>query len=436
VVTGAALSGDAVVRTAAVVPMAAAPSASALDVITRAEWGAPAPTCRPDSAPTLVGAVLHHTAGSNGYATVAQAKQQIRNDAAYHMTGRGWCDLGYNFIVDKWGNIYEGRAGSLTSPVIGVHAGGFNTGTVGISLLGTYTSAPSPAVVDAVARIVGSRLGAYGIDPNGTMRYATANGENSRFTNTTVTLPRVLGHRDVAFTVCPGNGGQAVLGAIRAKAASYRGDTAVRDARAVVQALYQDVLGRGVDPSGSAAWTAALATGTTPGQLIGALMTSPEYAVATVTRDYRDVLGRAPDPVGMRDWSSAITSGRLRSEDLRMYLYSSREFYHLSGGTDEAYVRALYRQILGRSPGAGEVSSWVAHLRRPGSSSIVWGFWGSMESANVRVDAFYQRYLGRRADPSGLATWPVVLLTRGEGALHAHLVDSLEYRNRAVAAAR
>ena len=81
-------------------------------VITRAQWGAPAQACTPDVASTLVGAVVHHTADPNTYSTVAQAEQQIRNDAVYHINGLGWCDIGYNFVVDKWGNIYEGRANS------------------------------------------------------------------------------------------------------------------------------------------------------------------------------------------------------------------------------------------------------------------------------------------------------------------------------------
>lgn len=193
------------------------PTATAAEprVISRAEWGAPAQVCTPDVADGLVGAAVHHTADSNSYSTVAQAMQQIRNDAIYHIGTRGWCDIGYNFVVDKWGNIYEGRANSLREPVIGVHAGGFNTGTVGVAILGTYDAAPSAAAIQSVGRIIGWRLGAYRVDPLGTMSYYTGVGENSRFQNQTVVLPRVFGHRDVAYTACPGNGGFAVLPNIR-----------------------------------------------------------------------------------------------------------------------------------------------------------------------------------------------------------------------------
>lgn len=197
--------------------------ASAPRVISRAEWGARPQVCAPDVATQLVGAAVHHTAGSNSYSTVAEAARQIRGDQAYHIDGRGWCDLGYNFVVDKWGNIYEGRANSLTQPVVGVHAGGFNTGTVGVAMLGTYAAAPSAATQEAVAQIIGWRLGAYGVDPRGSTSYTTGVGENSRYQNQTVTLPRVFGHRDVAYTNCPGDGGYAALGNIRARAKAHIG---------------------------------------------------------------------------------------------------------------------------------------------------------------------------------------------------------------------
>jgi|GEM_PF-1285429 len=206
------------VLTAAPAGAVAAATGAAPTVIPRSQWGAPAPVCTPDVAGTLVGAVVHHTANPNTYSTVQEAMAVMRSNAAYHINSRGWCDLGYNFVVDKWGNIYEGRAGSMYAPVVGVHAGGFNTGTVGVAMLGTYDSAPSNATQAAVGTIIGYRLGMHRVDPRGSMSYRTGEGENSRYQNTTVTLPRVFGHRDVSFTACPGNGGYAVLPMIRAVA--------------------------------------------------------------------------------------------------------------------------------------------------------------------------------------------------------------------------
>lgn len=196
------------------------PSASAPALISRAAWGARPPVCTPDVASTILAAVVHHTAGPNSYSTVTQAMQQIRNDQAYHIDGRGWCDIGYNFIVDKWGNIYEGRVGSADAPVIGVHAGGFNTATVGISMLGDYsTLSPPAAAQESVARVIAWRLGAYYRDPASTISYTTPGGENSIYpAGTSLALPTIIGHRDVANTACPGQAGYATLEWLRARA--------------------------------------------------------------------------------------------------------------------------------------------------------------------------------------------------------------------------
>ncbi|MCL1801793.1 MAG: N-acetylmuramoyl-L-alanine amidase, partial [Promicromonosporaceae bacterium] len=183
-------------------------------IITRAQWGAQTPhwkngsACTMNSETELKGAVVHHTAGGNSYSTQAAAMQQIRNDQAYHIS-LNWCDLGYNFVVDKWGNIYEGRAGSINSPVIGAHAAGFNTGTVGISMLGNYDIVDTPAVmVDAVGQIAGWMLGRFGgVDPQSTISYYSASGSTKWKAGSTVRLPAISGHRDVGNTACPGSRG-------------------------------------------------------------------------------------------------------------------------------------------------------------------------------------------------------------------------------------
>lgn len=221
--SGALSTGGAVISNAAlVVPTA---MTTAPHIISRAQWGARPQVCTPGTASSIVGVVVHHTAGSNSYSTVAEAMQQIRGDQAYHIDGRGWCDIGYNFVVDKWGNIYEGRAGSLTKPVIGVHAGGFNTGTVGISMLGNYSTVTPPAATqEAVAQIAAWRLQQYHRDPAGWMSYYTYGGQNSSYpAGTTANLPVIFGHRDVAYTACPGQAGYSTLGAIRNRARSLVG---------------------------------------------------------------------------------------------------------------------------------------------------------------------------------------------------------------------
>jgi len=370
-------------------------------VISRAAWGARAPACAADVASTLVGAVVHHTADPNTYSTVDEAMARIRADQAYHIDGRGWCDTGYNFIVDKWGNIYEGRANSLTEAIIGVHAGGFNTGTVGVAMLGTYDSTPPAAMVASVAQIIGWRLGAYGIDPTGTMQYKTGVGENSRFKNQTVTLPRVFGHRDVAYTDCPGNGGYAALGTIRQAAKTTASGVAITIDRAIVTALYADLLGRGPDPMGLAGWSSQLLAGVSVGTVATQIAFSTEYVQRVIANAYAAFLHRAPDPTGLATWTVAILSGRLSIDDLSVQLLQSDEYYERAGGTPEAYVNALYEDVLERDPGPGDVTNWSAAIRSSGRAAAAGGIWRSLESARLRVGETYLAILSRGADPSG-----------------------------------
>jgi hypothetical protein len=194
-------------------------------VYPRAAWGARPPVCTPAVADTLDAAVVHHTADSNSYGTVAEAMQQIRNDQAYHIDSRGWCDIGYNFVVDKWGNVYEGREHSGDEPVIGVHAGGFNTATVGIAMLGDYSTVTPPAATqESVAEVIAWRLGAYNRDPSSTIGYTTLGGETSRYAaGTWLALPTVIGHREVDLTACPGQAGYSTIGWLRARAKALIG---------------------------------------------------------------------------------------------------------------------------------------------------------------------------------------------------------------------
>lgn len=221
----AALGGQGEIVNAAYHPeqpgsVAFAANVTAPRVYTRAEWGAAARKCAWSSASTLKAAVVHHTAGSNSYGTQAAAMQQIRNDQAYHQNSRGWCDLGYNFVVDKWGNIYEGATGSLTSAVAGAHTGGFNTGTVGISMLGDYTSVtPDPAVVNAVGRLAAWRLAAYGVAPTGTTTLSAGSGNTKGWAvGSAHTVSVIAAHQDLGNTDCPGTRGYAQMAAIRAAA--------------------------------------------------------------------------------------------------------------------------------------------------------------------------------------------------------------------------
>ena len=174
-------------------------------VRSRADWGADESlrAGAPAYAAAVRAVVVHHTAGGNDYAP-RDVPRMIRADYAYHVQARGWSDLGYNVVVDKFGGIWEGRAGGLGRATIGSHAEGFNTGTLGVAVLGDMTrTAPTPEAVRAVARVSAYAAEVWRFDPLGTV-VLTSGGSPKYNSGTKVTLPRVHGHRDVGLTACPG----------------------------------------------------------------------------------------------------------------------------------------------------------------------------------------------------------------------------------------
>ncbi|MGY1606887.1 N-acetylmuramoyl-L-alanine amidase [Geodermatophilus sp. SYSU D00700] len=191
-------------------------------VYSRAQWGADESirTWAPQYAPTIKAATLHHTADANGY-TVDQVPAMMRSIYRYHTVSLGWGDIGYNVVADRFGRLWEGRSGGLASTVVGAHAGGFNSGTFGVSMLGNYdTVATTQPMVDAVAAIIAWKFSLYGVDPDGTTTLISGGGGTARYASgTPVTLPTVFGHRDVGSTACPGRYGYARLPEIRAKVA-------------------------------------------------------------------------------------------------------------------------------------------------------------------------------------------------------------------------
>jgi hypothetical protein len=190
-------------------------------LITRAAWGANEAIRRaaPSYARTLQLAVVHHTAGTNSY-TRAQSAAIVRGIEVYHVQGNGWNDIGYNFLVDKYGQVFEGRYGGVDRNVIGAHAEGFNTGSTGVAVLGTYGStAPPAAARTALANLLAWRLDVAHVDPLSSLTFTS--GGNARFpAGTPVFLRAVSGHRDTGFTTCPGSVVYSLLGALARQAAT------------------------------------------------------------------------------------------------------------------------------------------------------------------------------------------------------------------------
>ncbi len=194
-------------------------------IITRAQWGADESlrlrNCPegPEYAPAVKFAVVHHSAGGNDYSP-SQSAQLVRGIYAYHTQANGWCDIGYNFLVDRYGQVFEGRYGGIEAPVIGAHAQGFNTGSTGVAVLGNFVSATPPAAVTtALVNLLAWKLVLHDVKPDGFVAYQTA-GSNRYAPGTVVTMPTIVGHIDVNQTECPGGRLYALLPSIRSGAAA------------------------------------------------------------------------------------------------------------------------------------------------------------------------------------------------------------------------
>jgi flagellum-specific peptidoglycan hydrolase FlgJ len=190
-------------------PIQAAGYTSFLDqpnIVTRSAWGA---ARNPNGDynrvnPTIRAAAVHHTAGGNAYSE-AESKSVIQGTQAYHIS-LGWGDIGYNFLVDRFGTIYEGHAGGIDLPVHGAHTAEFNVDTFGVSYMGnTETVGITAAGLEAIAQVLAWKLGNFYIDPLATIPlWITDPDVIADFDKPVSSLPAIFGHRDVHYTACPG----------------------------------------------------------------------------------------------------------------------------------------------------------------------------------------------------------------------------------------
>ena len=198
-----------------ILPATVTPGTGAPTFITRKEWNAGSvKASRLSYAKEIKAICIHHTGGSNNY-TQAQSPQIVRGMFAYHHDTLGWSDLGYNIVVDKYGQIFEGRSGGLHRNVAGAHARGFNTGSCGISVMGDYMDIPVPtAALNAIATAAAWKLGSAFIqDVYGSEEWTVTISRVKR--TGTFSMPHVFAHRDVNYTDCPGDTYYGQLPALR-----------------------------------------------------------------------------------------------------------------------------------------------------------------------------------------------------------------------------
>lgn len=185
----------------------AASASSAQPPITmRPQWGADESMRRADPGYGSVRAgAVHHTVNSNSYGC-GDSPALVRGIYSFHVNGNGWNDIGYNFLVDRCGQIFEGRYGGIEMPVIGAHTYNFNYATTGVSMIGDFSSASIPgAMYNSVVSVLDWKLDLHGVNP---LWQSTITGYDG---SPTLTVRNVSGHRDFGGSACPGNGAYASL---------------------------------------------------------------------------------------------------------------------------------------------------------------------------------------------------------------------------------
>ena len=197
------------------IPATASAEATDPDVVTRAEWGADesikktSGACRRLFYPVQQ-LFVHHTVGVNND---PHPRATMRSMYYFHTVRRGWCDLGYNFVISPDGQVFEGRWSRRFSPweihdsenaddeaVQGAHTSGYNSGSVAVSLMGNYsTTRMTPTMRASLVNFLAWEADRHNLPPKGRHTYVNP------ATGLTRRLPYIAGHRDAGQTECPGN---------------------------------------------------------------------------------------------------------------------------------------------------------------------------------------------------------------------------------------
>jgi hypothetical protein len=198
-------------------------------IITRAQWGADESwrSRAPYYTSDLRAGFIHHTASTSSY-TREQAAAQVRAIYAYHTRSLGHSDIDYNFVVDRFGRLYEGRFGGIDRPVLGAHTAGFNEHTFAVVALGNFSTFNPPVadmavIKDSIARLFAWKLGLHGVNPTSTAQLVSAGYiRATKYPKGSVaSISATSSHQTVNYTACPGTSLQAQLPSIRALAGKY-----------------------------------------------------------------------------------------------------------------------------------------------------------------------------------------------------------------------
>ena len=230
-IVGSLVAGAAIAAVAGGVTRAGAalgPAVPAVEVLPglqiypRDAWGANLPPKGPIAAETPQFFLVHHTASSNAYTSAAgliQATYSFHTSAA-----KGWPDVCYEFFIGRDGDVWEGRAGALTGPVVADATGGSQGFAQLICLLGDFTAVlPTDAAQESLVKVLAWLGGRYAIDINpGATTSFISRGSQRWKAGTPVTTDTIAGHRDMSFTACPGDAFYPMLPEIRTRAQAQR----------------------------------------------------------------------------------------------------------------------------------------------------------------------------------------------------------------------
>ena len=173
----------------------------------RDDW-CPNGSCPPNPNPDFTNAthlIVHHSAGTN---TATDWAAVVRSIWDFHVFTRGWSDIGYNWLVDPNGVIYEGRGDGI----LGAHFCGTNGSTMGTCVLGDFTAiTPTQEALDALTELLAWKSCDNDIDPLGEAFHPSSG----------LTLDNISGHRDGCPTACPGDLFYPLLPGVRLAVADY-----------------------------------------------------------------------------------------------------------------------------------------------------------------------------------------------------------------------
>lgn len=198
-----------------------------------------------------------------------------------------------------------------------------------------------------------------------------------------------------------------------------------------VSSLYQDLLGRSPSEAESARGVRAILGTATPTSFAHSFVRRDEYRILRIDDAYRTILNREPSSTGRNSWLTRIRTGQIAVDDLPRLFLGTASFYSNAGGTDTAFVSALFQFVLKRTPSQAAQEHWASLVATRGRQWVVNAIYNSVESSRIRANDAFVTYLGREASSAERVEWGSFIRTRGQAAFRSAILGSSEYWERA-----